>query len=472
MSSTSSSTLFTQVPNVSGTIANALSGSPCAPQDLLLQSQAHSALRSTPDGTPQMAGTAIPAFDKSPSPVKGTSRYSENWRHDETKYLIKLYGEHREYFESMKRNATVWERLHRRMLEAGFNRSAEQCRNRWKTLERKYKEILQHNSQPGSAKKTDDYFEDMNAIRVRRASVPVSMRNQPVDGNGLPAQGQGLSPTIPQTHNPGNIGFDSNAQPQQAPLQAQVQQQQLQQLTQQQAHQAQQQQTIQQAIQQHQHQQHNQQQQQQQQQQPQYSHIPGPATPQHMVVGNTQPVHFNTTNNASAIGVPSGASTPNGAVAGAASIPENPTHSVQVSYGEIAMNTFPASEVTSRGFQSTEHSITALSLSNSQASDHQIIESMDPNHADSQLSDVSYISPRQSPVPMSTEKRKWHDLPEHACELSRSEDYLNFLQKKHQDHMDFLKQKLERREQHRQKKIKLQERQVEMMAALLEFLKR
>ncbi|KAK9762082.1 hypothetical protein K7432_012518 [Basidiobolus ranarum] len=114
-------------------------------------------------------------------------------------------------------------------------------------------------------------------------------------------------------------------------------------------------------------------------------------------------------------------------------------------------------------------------MSNSQSNAHQILESMESNHGDSQLSDVSYISPRHSPVPLSTEKRKWQDLPEHPCGVSqtqRSEEYMNFLQKKHQDRMELLKQKLERRERHRQKKIKIQERQVEMMSALLEFLKR
>ncbi|KAK9762083.1 hypothetical protein K7432_012519 [Basidiobolus ranarum] len=355
MSSTSSSTLFTQVPNVSGTIANALSASPCPPQDIVLQAQSHSGLRSTPDGTPQGNGSNIPSFDKSPSPVKGTSRYSENWRHDETKYLIKLYGEHREYFESMKRNATVWERLHRRMLEAGFNRSAEQCRNRWKTLERKYKEILQHNSQPGSSKKTDDYFEDMNVIRVRRASVPLSMRNQAVDENGLPIPGQGLSPTLPPNHNSqqGNVSYDGGSQSQQIPLpaqqgqQQQVQQQQVQQ-QQVQQQQVQQQQVQQQQLQQlaQQHQQAQQQtmqhvlQQQQQQQQPQYNHHSGQTTPQHMVVANGQPVHFSTPNGSTGMIASSGASTPNGAVSGVGSIPENPTHSVQVAYSDINMTSF------------------------------------------------------------------------------------------------------------------------------------
>ncbi|ORX99357.1 hypothetical protein K493DRAFT_313237 [Basidiobolus meristosporus CBS 931.73] len=470
MSSTSS-TLYTQIPNVSGTIANALSG---APHNLVLQNQTHPNINTTTDGLPASNTSNIPGFDKSPSPVKGTSRYSENWRHDETKHLIKLYGEHREYFESMKRNASVWERLHRKMLEAGFNRSAEQCRNRWKTLERKYKEILQHNSQPGNSKKTDDYFEDMNAIRVHRASVPVAMRNHAVDSNGMPLQNDAGSPTVSQSCTPTeqlSVAFDANGQPQQVHPQTpasqmhQIQQQQLQQLAHQQAQQVQQQ-NMQHTMQQ------QQQQQQQQAHQPQQYSQPSTSVSQ-QILGNGQAVHFNTTNGTPGINVSTGTPTPNTPVSSVGGISENPSHSVQVNYGDASMSPFPDNEVNSRGFPTTGHGITAASVTSSQANPHPSLDSVEHIPNDSHMSEASYASPHESPAPLRSEKRKFPE--EHACEFfqfQQSEEYLNFLRRKHQDRMEYLKQKMERRERHREKKIEIQERQVEMMATLLEFLKR
>ncbi|KAK9762745.1 hypothetical protein K7432_011229 [Basidiobolus ranarum] len=477
--SSASSTLYTQIPSVSGTIANALSGTPCPSRNIILQNQPHTGINSTPDGISQSNGSNLSNFDKSPSPVKGTSRYSENWRHDETKHLIKLYGEHREYFESMKRNASVWDRLHRKMLESGFNRSAEQCRNRWKTLERKYKEILQHNSQPGSSKKTDDYFEDMNAIRVHRASVPISMRNHPVDANGMPIQNETLSPAISQSCTPieqVNVGFDSNGQPQTPSSQAHhIQQQQLQQLAQQQAQQVQQQniqhamQQQQQLQQQQQQQQQLQQQQQQQQQLPQYNHHSAQGSSQ-QVVGSAQSVHFNPGNGTTGMIVSNGTSTPNTPASGVIS----ESHSVQVAYGDMNMASFPDTEVNSRGFQPTGSNISSLTMTTAQTNSHQMLESVDASQSDSHMSEVSYSSPQHSPAPK-VEKRKLEELQEYPCghfQFQQSEEYLRFLQKKHQDRMDFLKQKMERRERHREKKIEIQERQVELMSTLLEFLKR
>ncbi|KAJ1963519.1 hypothetical protein GGI12_002012 [Dipsacomyces acuminosporus] len=64
---------------------------------------------------------------------------STHWSTEETKLLIKTWGEHRDEFAEIKRNLSVWNKVLERLLSVGFFRTVEQCRNRWKFLETKYK---------------------------------------------------------------------------------------------------------------------------------------------------------------------------------------------------------------------------------------------------------------------------------------------------------------------------------------------
>ncbi|KAJ2361325.1 hypothetical protein H4S02_011699, partial [Coemansia sp. RSA 2611] len=64
---------------------------------------------------------------------------STHWSTEETKLLIRTWGDYREEFAEIKRNLVVWNKVLERLLSAGFFRTVEQCRNRWKFLETKYK---------------------------------------------------------------------------------------------------------------------------------------------------------------------------------------------------------------------------------------------------------------------------------------------------------------------------------------------
>ncbi|KAJ2083095.1 hypothetical protein H4R24_001070 [Coemansia sp. RSA 988] len=88
---------------------------------------------------------------------------STHWSNEETKLLIKAWGEHREDFAEIKRNLSVWNRVLERLLKAGFFRSVEQCRNRWKFLETKYKAALKEFDKSGRT--TWEFFEDMDEAK-------------------------------------------------------------------------------------------------------------------------------------------------------------------------------------------------------------------------------------------------------------------------------------------------------------------
>ncbi|PIA16184.1 hypothetical protein COEREDRAFT_8609 [Coemansia reversa NRRL 1564] len=88
---------------------------------------------------------------------------STHWSNEETKLLIKTWGEYREDFAEIKRNLSVWNKVLERLLKAGFFRSVEQCRNRWKFLETKYKTALKEFNNTGRT--TWEFFEDMDEAK-------------------------------------------------------------------------------------------------------------------------------------------------------------------------------------------------------------------------------------------------------------------------------------------------------------------
>ncbi|KAJ2763370.1 microtubule integrity protein mal3, partial [Coemansia nantahalensis] len=58
---------------------------------------------------------------------------------DEARFPIRTWGAHRDGFAGIKRSLSVWNKVLDRLLQAGFFRSVERCRNRRKFLESKCK---------------------------------------------------------------------------------------------------------------------------------------------------------------------------------------------------------------------------------------------------------------------------------------------------------------------------------------------
>ncbi|KAJ1797884.1 hypothetical protein LPJ59_002851 [Coemansia sp. RSA 2399] len=88
---------------------------------------------------------------------------STHWSTEETKLLIKTWGEHRDEFAEIKRNLSVWNKVLERLLTAGFFRTVEQCRNRWKFLETKYRTAFREIDEKGRT--TWEFFEDMDVAK-------------------------------------------------------------------------------------------------------------------------------------------------------------------------------------------------------------------------------------------------------------------------------------------------------------------
>jgi hypothetical protein len=71
-----------------------------------------------------------------------TSDRFPQWSVQETKEFLMIRAELDRNFMETKRNKVLWEVIATRMKEKGYNRSAEQCKCKWKNLVTRYKVLL------------------------------------------------------------------------------------------------------------------------------------------------------------------------------------------------------------------------------------------------------------------------------------------------------------------------------------------
>ncbi|ORX90695.1 hypothetical protein K493DRAFT_57103 [Basidiobolus meristosporus CBS 931.73] len=110
---------------------------------------------------------------------------SEHWDREETVALINLYQNHREEFRDPKsKPKQIWETIADQMLDSGYARNREHCRNRWKVLCRDYKK-----AQDNFGLKKFKYYQEMaNALQYNSPELAVNM--------GLVMDGQGVDPVL------------------------------------------------------------------------------------------------------------------------------------------------------------------------------------------------------------------------------------------------------------------------------------
>ncbi|KAJ2688965.1 hypothetical protein IWW39_001844 [Coemansia spiralis] len=104
---------------------------------------------------------------------------STHWSTEETKLLIRTWGDYREEFAEIKRNLVVWNKVLERLLSAGFFRTVEQCRNRWKFLETKYKTAARDMGTAGNT--AWEFFDDMDLAK----RGPTRRRNSSASSAGM-----------------------------------------------------------------------------------------------------------------------------------------------------------------------------------------------------------------------------------------------------------------------------------------------
>ena len=91
---------------------------------------------------------------------------SGNWSDEETFKLIELWGDDRiqAQLEGCKRNKEVYKKIARGMVEAGHEKTAEQCREKAKKLKAEYRKVKDSQNKSGAGRKSWKYLDAMDAV--------------------------------------------------------------------------------------------------------------------------------------------------------------------------------------------------------------------------------------------------------------------------------------------------------------------
>ncbi|GAB4851846.1 Trihelix transcription factor GT-3b [Ancistrocladus abbreviatus] len=88
------------------------------------------------------------------------------WSSQETKEFLMIRAELDRSFMETKRNKVLWEVISTKMKEKGFNRSAEQCKCKWKNLVTRYKGC--ETMEPEAMRQQFPFYNEMQAIFTAR----------------------------------------------------------------------------------------------------------------------------------------------------------------------------------------------------------------------------------------------------------------------------------------------------------------
>ena len=92
------------------------------------------------------------------------------WTDAEVRALIGFWGDFRIQAEldGAVRNKAIYEKIARKMAEAGFNRDWKQCRAKIKNLKNDYKKIKDSNNRSGQGCQVMQFFDQLDAILAVR----------------------------------------------------------------------------------------------------------------------------------------------------------------------------------------------------------------------------------------------------------------------------------------------------------------
>ena len=89
-----------------------------------------------------------------------------SWTDEETFKLVEIWGDDRiqAQLEGCKRNKEVYERIAREMAVAGYEKTAEQCREKAKKLKAEYRKLKDKHNKTGQGRKTWKFLEAMDRV--------------------------------------------------------------------------------------------------------------------------------------------------------------------------------------------------------------------------------------------------------------------------------------------------------------------
>ncbi|ESP01994.1 hypothetical protein LOTGIDRAFT_157131 [Lottia gigantea] len=89
-----------------------------------------------------------------------------NWSKQATLDLISLHQQHDHYFQSSEyKKRAVWEMISKKMKQKGFNYASVQVENKWKSLTKAYRDVVNHNLKNGHiVTRTCAFFKELSEV--------------------------------------------------------------------------------------------------------------------------------------------------------------------------------------------------------------------------------------------------------------------------------------------------------------------
>jgi hypothetical protein len=156
-------------------------------------------------GTPESPGTAkeLPSGVADQSGATTTQSFPKNWTNAETKSLIMLRVAMQKEFEKAKKHKTLWEKI---ASEIGVSVTGKQCENKFKSMKRDYRNVIDNNNGTGNGKITCPFFNELSSLFGHRAaseqpftisSTAIECGTKPSEPDDDPSQGS-TSEVVPQ----------------------------------------------------------------------------------------------------------------------------------------------------------------------------------------------------------------------------------------------------------------------------------
>ncbi|XP_029971617.1 uncharacterized protein LOC115405945 isoform X2 [Salarias fasciatus] len=120
-----------------------------------------------------------------PSQMEGST---EKWTDSEVRDLLHLFGCREIQRDDTRRNLKVYASISEQLALRGVHRTAKQCREKIKKLKQDYKKVKDQNIRSGYERKTNKWYEKMDAILGHRPEFAAN-----------PAAAAGLEGVIPQS---------------------------------------------------------------------------------------------------------------------------------------------------------------------------------------------------------------------------------------------------------------------------------
>lgn len=127
----------------------------------------------TSDANPDVAGPSSAITNESAKSKRNGADSSFSWNDESTRFFLSLYQENRKLVlcRKLKTFKAMWNHIANKMRDSGYNVSSLQVENKFKTMERAYKNMLSNNQKTGRGRATCSYESELSKILGNKHNI-------------------------------------------------------------------------------------------------------------------------------------------------------------------------------------------------------------------------------------------------------------------------------------------------------------